>query len=124
VGEITLGPEFLYQPFGLLISVLGGLLAGVVAQAVDGRMPADQETIRYTGFFGADLVGKSFLSREVLGGGSGGATPRNVCRNHLPRAAGDVRAALDVSVISPPLPIKPRLMSSSAGRVTRRNCEP
>jgi N-methylhydantoinase B len=49
-----------------------GLLAGVVAQAVDGRMPADQETIRYTGFFGADLDGKSFLSREVLGGGSGG----------------------------------------------------
>jgi N-methylhydantoinase B len=49
-----------------------GLLAGVVAQAVDGRMPADQETIRYTGFFGIDLEGKSFLSREVLGGGSGG----------------------------------------------------
>jgi N-methylhydantoinase B len=49
-----------------------GLLAGVVAQAVDGRMPADQETIRYTGFFGTDLEGKSFLSREVLGGGSGG----------------------------------------------------
>jgi len=49
-----------------------GLLAGVVAQAVDGRMPADQETIRYSGFFGTDLAGKSFLSREVLGGGSGG----------------------------------------------------
>jgi len=49
-----------------------GLLAGVVAQAVDGRMPADQETIRYTGFFGTDLDGKPFLSREVLGGGSGG----------------------------------------------------
>jgi N-methylhydantoinase B len=49
-----------------------GLLAGVVAQAVDGRMPADQETIRYTGFYGTDLAGKSFLSREVLGGGSGG----------------------------------------------------
>jgi N-methylhydantoinase B len=49
-----------------------GLLAGVVAQAVDGRMPADQETIRYTGFFGTDLNGKAFLSREVLGGGSGG----------------------------------------------------
>ena len=31
-----------------------GLLAGVVAQAVDGRMPADQETIRYTGFYGTD----------------------------------------------------------------------
>ena len=44
-----------------------GLLAGVVAQAVDGRMPADQETIRYTGFFGTDLDGKPFLSREVLG---------------------------------------------------------
>jgi N-methylhydantoinase B len=49
-----------------------GLLAGVVAQAVDGRMPADQETIRYTGFYGTDRDGKSFLSREVLGGGSGG----------------------------------------------------
>ena len=49
-----------------------GLLAGVVAQAVDGRMPADQETIRYTGFYGIDEAGKSFLSREVLGGGSGG----------------------------------------------------
>jgi len=49
-----------------------GLLAGVVAQAVEGRMPADQETIRYTGFFGRDLDGKPFLSREVLGGGSGG----------------------------------------------------
>jgi N-methylhydantoinase B len=49
-----------------------GLLAGVVAQAVDGRMPADQETIRYTGFFGIDAAGKPFLSREVLGGGSGG----------------------------------------------------
>jgi N-methylhydantoinase B len=49
-----------------------GLLAGVVAQAVGGRMPADQETIRYTGFFGTGTDGKPFLSREVLGGGSGG----------------------------------------------------
>jgi N-methylhydantoinase B len=49
-----------------------GLLAGVVAQAVQGRMPADQETIRYTGFFGYDSDGRPFLSREVLGGGSGG----------------------------------------------------
>jgi N-methylhydantoinase B len=49
-----------------------GLLAGVVAQAAEGRMPADQETIRYTGFYGADKNGKPFLSREVLGGGSGG----------------------------------------------------
>ena len=49
-----------------------GLLAGVVAQAVGGRMPADQETIRYTGFYGHDADGNEFLSREVLGGGSGG----------------------------------------------------
>jgi N-methylhydantoinase B len=49
-----------------------GLLAGVVVQAVDGRMPADQETIRYTGFYGVAEDGKPFLSREVLGGGSGG----------------------------------------------------
>ena len=49
-----------------------GLLAGVVAQAAEGRMPADQETIRYTGFYGIDRNGKAFLSREVLGGGSGG----------------------------------------------------
>jgi N-methylhydantoinase B len=35
-------------------------------------MPADQETIRYTGFYGGDDNGKPFLSREVLGGGSGG----------------------------------------------------
>jgi N-methylhydantoinase B len=35
-------------------------------------MPADQETIRYTGFYGTDRNGKPFLSREVLGGGSGG----------------------------------------------------
>jgi N-methylhydantoinase B len=44
----------------------------VVAQAAKGHMPADQETIRYTGFYGTDRNGKSFLSREVLGGGSGG----------------------------------------------------
>ena len=49
-----------------------GLLAGVIAHAVDGRMPADQETIRYTGFYGRDRDGRPFLSREVLGGGSGG----------------------------------------------------
>jgi N-methylhydantoinase B len=35
-------------------------------------MPADQETIRYTGFYGNDPDGNPFLSREVLGGGSGG----------------------------------------------------
>jgi N-methylhydantoinase B len=49
-----------------------GVLAGVLAKAVDGRMPADQETIRYTGVYGTDLEGRSYLMREVLGGGSGG----------------------------------------------------
>lgn len=48
------------------------LFAGVLAQAVDGKMPADQETIRYTGFYGYDTEGTYFLSREVLGGGGGG----------------------------------------------------
>lgn len=49
-----------------------GVLAGVLAKAVEGRMPADQETIRYTGVYGEDLDGRSYLMREVLGGGSGG----------------------------------------------------
>jgi len=39
---------------------------------VDGRMPADQETIRYTGVYGRDKEGQPYLMREVLGGGSGG----------------------------------------------------
>ena len=49
-----------------------GVLAGVLAKAVDGRMPADQETIRYTGVYGEDADGRRYLMREVLGGGSGG----------------------------------------------------
>jgi N-methylhydantoinase B len=49
-----------------------GVLAGVLAKAVDGRMPADQETIRYTGVYGVDENGEHYLMREVLGGGSGG----------------------------------------------------
>ncbi len=49
-----------------------GVLAGVLAKAVDGRMPADQETIRYTGVYGIDAAGRAYLMREVLGGGSGG----------------------------------------------------
>ncbi|WP_370618289.1 hydantoinase B/oxoprolinase family protein [Mumia qirimensis] len=49
-----------------------GVLAGVLAKAVDGKMPADQETIRYTGVYGTDLAGRPYLMREVLGGGSGG----------------------------------------------------
>jgi N-methylhydantoinase B len=49
-----------------------GVLAGTLAKAVDGRMPADQETIRYTGVYGTDAGGEPYLMREVLGGGSGG----------------------------------------------------
>ena len=49
-----------------------GVLAGVIAKAVDGKMPADQETIRYTGVYGLDRDGNDYLMREVLGGGSGG----------------------------------------------------
>jgi N-methylhydantoinase B len=49
-----------------------GVLAGVLAKATNGRMPADQETIRYTGVYGTDADGVAYLMREVLGGGSGG----------------------------------------------------
>ncbi|MDN5764251.1 MAG: hydantoinase B/oxoprolinase family protein [Humibacillus sp.] len=49
-----------------------GVLTGVVAKAVDGQMPADQETIRYTGVYGKDRDDNDYLMREVLGGGSGG----------------------------------------------------
>jgi len=49
-----------------------GVLAGVIAKAVDGYMPADQETIRYTGVYGTDAHGEPYLMREVLGGGAGG----------------------------------------------------
>ncbi|MGW4470425.1 hydantoinase B/oxoprolinase family protein [Nonomuraea sp. NPDC004354] len=49
-----------------------GVLAGVLAKATGGRMPADQETIRYTGVYGEDADGVPYLMREVLGGGSGG----------------------------------------------------
>jgi N-methylhydantoinase B len=49
-----------------------GILAGVLAKATRGNMPADQETIRYTGFHGLDFDGQPYLMREVLGGGAGG----------------------------------------------------
>ena len=55
-----------------LILRLLGVFAGCLAQAVDGRMPADQETIRYWGVHGVDADGRWYLLREVLGGGSGG----------------------------------------------------
>jgi N-methylhydantoinase B len=49
-----------------------GVFAGTLAKATGGRMPADQETIRYTGVYGTDADGAPYLMREVLGGGSGG----------------------------------------------------
>jgi N-methylhydantoinase B len=49
-----------------------GIFAGVLAHAVAGYMPADQETIRYWGLHGFEPDGTFFLLREVLGGGSGG----------------------------------------------------
>ena len=50
-----------------------GLFIGVLAHAVGGKVPADQETIRYWGLHGFDESdGSFFLLREVLGGGSGG----------------------------------------------------
>jgi N-methylhydantoinase B len=55
-----------------LILRLLGVFAGCLAQAVGGRMPADQETIRYWGVHGRDERGRWYLLREVLGGGSGG----------------------------------------------------
>src|SRR4051812_39866206 len=54
-----------------------GLLAGVVAQAVDGRMPADPGTIPHTGFFRPHLRGKGVLLRGgVRGGARGRFLPR------------------------------------------------
>ena len=55
-----------------LILRLLGVFAGCLAQALGGRMPADQETIRYWGVHGVDADGRWYLLREVLGGGSGG----------------------------------------------------
>jgi len=49
-----------------------GVFIGAIAKAVGGRMPADQETIRYSGIHGFDRHGRFFLMREVLGGGAGG----------------------------------------------------
>ncbi len=49
-----------------------GIFVGVLAHAVAGRMPADQETIRYWGIHGLDEHHRPYLMREVLGGGSGG----------------------------------------------------
>ena len=80
-----------------------GVLAGVVAKAVDGRMPADQETIRYTGVYGEDRDGRSYLMREVLGGGSGGPLLRRR-RGHHPRGPRLPQPADRVHRVALPVP--------------------
>src|SRR3954471_9990043 len=57
--------------FFILLRSLG-VFAGCLAQATDGMVPADQESIRIWGIHGWDRQGDFFLFREVLGGGSGG----------------------------------------------------
>jgi N-methylhydantoinase B len=49
-----------------------GIFCGVLAVATKGKMPADQETIRYFGLHNRKREGDFFLFREILGGGSGG----------------------------------------------------
>ena len=63
-----------------------GLLAGVVAQAVDGRMPADQETIRYTGFYGTDRDRQVVPLPRGAGRRIGRALLRRRQRRHSHRA--------------------------------------
>jgi len=49
-----------------------GIFCGALAVATKGKMPADQETIRYFGLHNRKREGGFFLFREILGGGSGG----------------------------------------------------
>ena len=44
-----------------------GIFCGVLAVATKGRMPADQETIRYFGLHNRKREGDFFLFREILG---------------------------------------------------------
>ena len=57
--------------FFLFLRVLG-TLAGLLAKATDGRMPADHETIRIWGLHGGKTNKDFYLFREVLGGGGPG----------------------------------------------------
>ena len=53
-----------------------GVLAGVLAKAVDGRMPADQETIRYTGVYGEDATGSRTSCARCSAAARAAATTR------------------------------------------------
>jgi N-methylhydantoinase B len=69
-----ISPEF-PAPVGMRFFILLrslGVFAGCLAKATEGRMPADQESIRIWGVHGRDAGNGFFLFREVLGGGSGG----------------------------------------------------
>ena len=57
--------------FFLFLRVLG-TLAGLLAKATGGRMPADHETIRIWGLHGGKTNEELYLFREVLGGGGPG----------------------------------------------------
>ena len=57
--------------FFLFLRVLG-TLAGLLAKAAGGRMPADHETIRIWGLHGGKTNKDFYLFREVLGGGGPG----------------------------------------------------
>ena len=75
-----------------------GVLAGVLAKAVNGRMPADQETIRYTGVYGNDAERQALpdargarrrIRWSLLRGRRGHhprrARIRGICRPNSPR---------------------------------------
>ena len=64
-----------------------GILAGVLAKATGGNMPADQETIRYTGFHGLDADGPAVPHARGAGRRLGRpAVGRRL--GHHPRRAG------------------------------------
>jgi len=70
------------RSFVLLRSL--GLLAGAVAIANGGRMPADQETIRYTGFYGKGPDGKPFCrARCWAAARAGDPTPTAATPSHI-----------------------------------------
>src|ERR1700680_867420 len=84
-------------------------------------MPADRETIRYTGFCGTDLEGKSFLSREVLGGGSGGRAyeDRNDAIHIVPDSRNQPAEFTETRV---PLLLEKLALRTDSGGAGKRRC--
>src|SRR6187401_3325773 len=82
---------------------IGSKILWHVAQ--EGLLVCNAITSRMVGVFVFPVVSAAFsFITGTLGGGSGGLTPRNVTRNHLPRTVGEVRAAYEVCVKSAPFP--------------------